>query len=162
MAFVIDATKFVNISLSIELSGSILLFVWNKLWSKWVGDLRRFLIISRLYTLFFLGICIDSWFLVHWFNYWRCPTKFLGDELELLNSSSLVQLLEMSDLLSSLFYTAQVLMFWCYLQVLQQLNVFSNDDVDSAAEALNDVSFKALLPVYQTSTLSIHVSSLYE
>lgn len=28
------------------------------------------------------------------------------------------------------------------LQVLHQLNVFSEDDVDAAAEALNDVSFR--------------------
>jgi len=30
------------------------------------------------------------------------------------------------------------------LQVLEQLNVFSEDDVDAAAEALNDVSFRSL------------------
>jgi len=34
--------------------------------------------------------------------------------------------------------------FFRLLQVLNQLNLFSEDDVDSAAEALNDVSFRPL------------------
>lgn len=83
-------------------------------WSKWASDLRKFCITLSHYTRYFL------------------------------NSNSLVQLLEKSDPMSSLYCTALVLMFWCSLQVLQQLDVFASDDVDSAAEALNDVSFKAL------------------
>lgn len=34
----------------------------------------------------------------------------------------------------------------CSLQVLKQLNVFAKEDIDTAAEALNDVSFIYLFP----------------
>nr|GME05324.1 vesicle-fusing ATPase [Ipomoea batatas] len=46
-------------------------------------------------------------------------------------------------------------------KVLEQLNVFSREDVDSAAEALNDVSSRILFALFGSIPLHMPIKKLY-